>query len=277
MDFGILDVMPQKGFVGIFVVIALVIVVLAAVFLGRNWFSPNSHLTSGKPVQNSPTPQAKPQTKTNSYLGVLCQSNPNPKFTHDFSDFSLIQKVTPPSLIASKFQDRAFLWIDTAKTIKVPIYAPVDADLIRGVYKISQTVETIDYDLHFQVSCEVWFFINHVKDPVNKIKKLFPSTPASSANSAGSTTTSDNITQISPPIHFSAGELIGYTTGTAQAHNFDFAVFDLNHTNSLIGGEGSNDSRFKNFICPFDVLPESLKSEYYKKLDSSLISESNCK
>lgn len=273
----------QKGFAGIFVVIVLVIGLLVAVFLGKNWFNPSSHLLreasipSGNMVQTQSTPtgrltqtEAALPTKTNTYLGIPCTSNPSPKFTHDFTEVDKILKVTPPSLIASKLQDRAFLWIDQSKTTKVPIYTPVDADLFNGVYKISQTVETIDYDLHFQVSCEVWFFINHVSDPVDKIKKFFPKTPAAD-------TTSENYTKFSPPLHFQAGEIIGYTTGTARAHNFDFAVFDLNHTNTLIGEGGSSDSRFKNFVCPFDVLPENIKSDYYKKLDHSLISESNCK
>lgn len=273
--------MKQKGFAPIIFLLAIVGVgILGGVYFFKfrnnsnnsqpSLSNPSSYPTSEKPVQNSPTTQAKLQTKTNPYLGIPCVSNPNPKFTHDFTEVDKILKVTPNSMIASKLQDRVFLWIDESKTNKVPIYAPVDSDLFNGVYKISQTIETIDYDLHFQVSCEVWFFINHVSDPVDKLKKFFPKTPADN-------TTSENYTKFSPPLHFNAGELIGYTTGTAQAHNFDFAVFDLNHTNTLIGGGGSNDARFKNFICPFDVLPENLKSEYYKKLDPSLIPESNCK
>ena len=211
------------------------------------------------------------QTKTNSYLGIPCHNNPNPKFTHDLTEADKILKITPNSLIASKLQDRAFLWIDTAKAAKVPIYAPVDTDLVRGVYKmrITQGQETVDYDLHFQVSCEVWFFINHISDPEDKIKKFFPKTPATN-------TSLENYTKFFPLLHFTAGELIGYTTGTVQAHNFDFAVFDLNHSNNLIGGGGSEDQRFKNFICPFDFLPNNLKSIYYQKLIPDLIPESNC-
>lgn len=272
--------MPQKGFGSIFVLVALVAVVLVAFLLFKQGFNLNSHMSSGKldDQQQSQVAQTTPtsQTKTNSYLGVPCPSNPKPQFTHDVTEVDKILKVTPPSLVASKSQDRAFLWIDTSKTDKMPIYAPVDADLVRGVYKISKTVETIDYDLHFQVSCEIWFYVNHISDPVDKIKKFFPSTPAS-LNTSGSSTTSDNFTQISPPLHFSAGDLIGYTKGTAQAHNFDFAVFDLNHDNKLVGQGGSNDPRFKNFICPFDLFQENLKNSYYQKLDPSLISESNCK
>lgn len=258
--------MSQKGFTPIVILIALTAVVLAVFFLAKGKFNSSSPMTNREIVQNTPIPQ----TKTNPYLGVPCESNPNPKFTHDLTQIDKIIKITPNSLIASKLQDRAFLWIDTTKATKVPIYAPVDADLINGVYKISRTVANIDYDLHFQVSCEVWFFINHISDPVDKIKKFFPKTPAAN-------TTSENYTKFSPFLHFIAGELLGYATGTAEAHNFDFAVFDLNHSNNLIGGGGSTDQRFKNFICPFDLFPQELKSKYYQKLDPQLIPESNCK
>lgn len=217
---------------------------------------------------NNPPDCPAPQTKINSYLGVPCVSNPSPKFTHDLTETDKIFKVTPNSLIASKNQDRVFLWINKNLTDRVPIYAPVEADLVRGVYKISKSVATIDYDLHFQVSCEVWFFINHVSNPVEKIKSLFPSQPVSSTN---------NLTWVKPPLHFKAGELIGDTTGTAQAHNFDFAVFDLNHKNDLVGSGASNDPRFKNFVCPFNFFPPDLKSQYYQKLEAQLVSESNCR
>ena len=219
-----------------------------------------NHLSNTSPIQTS-------FTKTNSYLGTPCEPNHNLKFPNDITDSGKILKITPTSLIASKMQDRAWLWIDTSKTNKVPIYSPVDADLVRGVYKISKSINTIDYDLHFQVSCEVWFYINHISDPVEKIKTVFPDKPANNTSI---------LTQINPPIHFKAGDLIGYTTGTYQAHNFDFAVFDLNHTNNLIGDAQNLDPRFKNFICPFDVFPSNLKDIYYKKLDPQLISESNC-
>lgn len=226
-------------------------------------YQPIANITNQSTELNTITSQ----TKINSYLGVPCISNQYPKFTHDLTESDNILKITPNSLVANKSQDRAFLWIDTAKMDKVPIYAPVDADLVGGVYKISKNIDTIDYDLHFQVSCEVWFFINHISAPIEKIKSLFPDKPTTSTN---------NLTSVNPLMHFKAGELIGYTTGTAQAHNFDFAVFDLNHTNMFIGQGGSTDLRFKNFICPFDLFPEELKSRYYQKLEPQLVPESNC-
>lgn len=253
----------------IFIFMAYQILVLHHIFglhpTGQQGTSQNDQRNNCQPGNPNNGPDCP---KTNVYLGVPCINNPNPKFSHDLTQADKIIKVTPPSLVAGKNQDRAFLWIDTNKTSKVPVYAPVDADLVSGVYKISKTIDTVDYDLHFQVSCEVWFYVNHVSAPIDEIKSRLPSQPETSTN---------NLTSFNPPIHFKAGELIGHTTGTFQAHNFDFAVFDLNHTNILTGQGGSSDSRFKNFICPFDLFPGSLKISYYKKLDPGLISESNCK
>lgn len=259
----------RKGLAPILVILILAV---GAVFLiklsglVKRPIGQNDNSQPPKPNQSQPV-TASSQARTNPYLGVPCVSDPNPKFTHDLTEAEKIAKVTPTSLVAAKSQDRSFLWIDMSKTDKVPIFAPVDADLVRGVYKISKTVDTIDYDLHFQVSCEVWFFINHISEPIDKIKSQFGDKPANATN---------NLTSVNPPMQFKAGELIGYTTGTAQAHNFDFAVFDLNHANKLVGELSSTDSRFENFICPFDLFPGNLKNEYYKKLDLALISESNC-
>ncbi len=255
--------------------IIILAIIIATVVAGGLFYIKYSQDRSKTNSQNTQPPKILEipfVPKTNAYLGTPCQSNPSLKFPHDLTDVSLIAKITPPSLIASKVQDRAWLWIDQSKVTKVPIYAPVDADLVRGIYKakINEGKETIDYDFHFLVSCEVWFFINHISDPVDKAKKLFPNNPVTSGNTA------ENFTQISPPIHFSAGDLIGYTVGTALAHSFDFAVFDLKNTNKLVGELKTNDTRFNNFICPFDVFPANIKKSYYQKLIPDLIPESNC-
>lgn len=261
----------QNGFAPILILI-VVIAIVAACGLMYIKYSQDRSKTTSQNTQPPKTFQIPFVQKTNPYLGTPCQSNPSLNFPHDLTDSSLLAKITPPSLIASKVQDRAWLWIDQSKASKIPIYAPVDADLVRGIYKskVNEGRETTDYDFHFQVSCEVWFFINHVSEPIDKIKKLFPNTPVTSGNTA------ENFTQIAPPIHFSAGDIIGYTVGTALAHSFDFAVFDLNIQNKLVGELKTNDTRFYNFICPFDVFPKDIKSSYYQRLIPDLIPESNC-
>lgn len=203
----------------------------------------------------------------NSYLGVSCKSNPNIQFTHDFTENEKIKMVEPTIITPGNSRHRAWLDIDTSKSNRVAIYAPVDSELVNGVYKNARGA--LDYDLHFQVSCEIWYLINHVTEPVEKIKNAFPTIPQTD-------------TRLGPPfkqsIKVKAGELLGYSTGTPLARNFDFGVFDLNHVNvGLPADEGSNYGKEKNFICPFDLLPEQIKKSYYSKIITSEKPYSNCK
>lgn len=202
--------------------------------------------------------------ETNPYFGVPCVSNSKVQFTHDFTDVDKISSVEPTIITPGNSRHRAWLNI---RSDKVPIFAPVDSELISGVYKNARGA--LDYDLHFQVSCEIWYLINHVIDPVGKIENVFPKTPQ--------TDTRTN-PPFKEPIKVMAGELLGYTTGTPVAHNFDFGVFDLNHSNDgLPGDEGSKYGKEANFICPFDVLPDELRKKYYSKIIVSEKPYTNCK
>lgn len=103
---------------------------------------------------------------------------------------------------------------------------------------------------------------------MEKIKKAFPAIPQTD------TKTGD---PFQTPIKFKAGELLGYTSGTPTAHNFDFAVFDLNHINEGLPADyGINYGLEKNFICPFDVLPEEIKKSYCLKINFQEKPYSNC-
>lgn len=192
---------------------------------------------------------------TNAYLGTPCSGTNQPAFSHDLTDSSKINKVTPPFINGGNIQDRAFLWINPAGK-KVPIYAPADAELVEGIYKNAK--DNLDYDLWFQINCTWWFFINHISDPIDQIKQALPAEPASSTR---------NRNKISPHIQFKAGDLIGYTTGTNQAHNFDFGVFNLDQKNDLSGFSG--DVREYNFICSIGVFAADLSASYKTKIEST--------
>lgn len=207
------------------------------------------------------------QSKTNPYLNVPCESNSKVSFPHDFAEVDKILSVEPTIITPGNSRHRAWLNINRSKAQRIAVYAPVDSDLVGGVYKNARGA--LDYDLHFQVSCEIWYLINHVTDPVDKIKGVFPTTPQTDTRING---------PLKQFVKVKAGELIGYTTGTPTAHNFDFGVFDLNNVNEgLPADEGSNYGKEKNFICPFDVLPTELKTAYYSKIISSEKPFTNCK
>jgi len=104
---------------------------------------------------------------------------------------------------------------------------------------------------------QVWYLVNHITDPVDKIRQALPTTPATDTKAPP---------QISPPIHFSAGELIGYTSGTSQAHNWDFGVFDVNHANQFVNQarfEKDKYGKVQTAVCPFDLFPAAQKAVYY--------------
>lgn len=209
------------------------------------------------------TSQKQAEESRNPYHGTPCISNPKVNFPHDFTDVSLIKSVEPTIITPGNSRHRAWLNITFGK---VPVYAPVDSELVNGVYKDARGA--IDYDLHFQVSCEIWYLINHITEPTDKVKALFPAVPQ---------TDTRNGPAFKNPVKFKAGELLGYTTGTPIARNFDFGVFDLNHVNQgLPADEGSSYGKEKNFICPFDVLPKSVSNKYYSKIIASEKPFTNC-
>lgn len=251
--------MTQKG--SIFLSIIIVLAVLVGVFI----FFKREHSDQSRPSQTFVKKESLIVKKSskNPYLGVPCESRPQVSFTNDFTESDKIASVEPTIVTPGNSRHRAWLNI---KEGKVPVYAPVDAELVNGVYKSARGAT--DYDLHFQVSCEIWFLINHVTEPVEKIKVLFPEIPQTDTKIG---------LPFSVTIKIKAGELLGYTTGTPLARNFDFGVFDLNHVNPDLPSDGdSNYGKEKNFICPFDVLPSAIKDAYYKKIISSEKPFTNC-
>ncbi len=288
------DKIFQKGFVNIIVIIGITIFIGVAVYfvVSQRVFSPTpvplptpvpspSLAGSGSPAPspsatpatpsippqakttNSPVPSPsnndnnspKSTTLTSPLFGVPCKNDPKPVFTHDLTDPGLIDHVQIYGLGETTPRFRSFLWINTAKTTKVPVYAPIDSDLVAGVYKSARGAT--DFDIHLMVSCQVWYLVNHITDPVDKIRQAINTNPA--------TTTAD-IPKISPPIHFVAGELLGYTTGTPLAHNWDFGVFDLNHSNQFVNQARYDQEKYgviQTALCPFDVFPDAQKAVYY--------------
>ncbi len=230
--------------------------------LSKSIPQPNS---SSSLQRESPLSEKILPVMQNPFWNVPCKSNPQVQFTHDFTEVRKISSVQPSIITPGNSRHRAWLNIEGGQ--RVAVYAPVDSELVSGVYKSARGA--LDYDLHFQVSCEIWYLINHITEPVEKIKNVFPSTPQLDTRDPP---------RVNPPIQFKAGELLGYTTGTPLARNFDFGVFDLNHVNDQSPADGAFlYGKEKNFICPFDVLPKDLKLTYYSKIVSSERNATNCK
>ena len=119
------------------------------------------------------------------------------------------------------------------------------------------------------VGCGVTIVFDHVTEPIEKIRKLFPDIPRNDSRT-------DFFNSI---LEMEAGELVGYTTGTVNAHNWNFAVYNSSEKNYLFEtGEFAQYPKYFTQVCPFKYYNESA-AELYKELfvlsDKDIVVEKN--
>ena len=197
----------------------------------------------------TPEPPKPPQPKYPENFfnpDIECTSNPDVKFTNIVvrpEDLDLI--VPLGSVTHEEITTHTYLFVGN----KTPnIYVPVDSVLTDVTYG------GIDYGLTFQASCEFIYTFGHITDPVQIIK-----------DSAGQASASNFSTK--PLIQFKAGDLIGQTGGTQQAHGFDLGAYHKNQANYYVNNERYKKGSFKfyNAVCPYDYFDSQTKSAYYNK------------
>ena len=219
--------------------------------------------------QAAPTPTASPTTqiRIDEDGPSGCVSDPNPRLTALITDLSKIDFIDPtPVLSGNWLKNRSYLAIgrDTGgQAYDVPIYAPADSTLVGVTYYLQPMqdaqgawVDVPQYDLQFQVSCEVTYGFDHVERLADDLAALAPAEPARSTRDA----------QIRVELELKAGDLIGYTTGTILAHTWDFIL-----NNSTKRNRFANQERYEGVgdlgglltgDCPFDYYDEELRSQY---------------
>lgn len=178
-----------------------------------------------------------------------CTGNPSPVFTHDITDMSKVQYIVPPPTMGAgpSLKPHSYIGTDHAR---VPVYAPTDMTVQDGAYSVGGP-----YMFDFKVSCEVTVRFGHMTDPVDALKKLLPSEPAT-----------DSRTNELSPIHFKAGELVGYTTGTDRAGNWDYGVYNTSVTNRYANDPNwGGSATYTTAVCPFDYFTADLKAAYASK------------
>lgn len=218
----------------------------------------------------TPTPFFTPTPSTTSAPQVSCKSNPSPVFTSHITDISKINYVVPPPTIGAgpSLKTHGYIGTDHAR---VPVYAPVDMILNTGAH-----FEGGPYWLGFEVSCEVTLRFGHMTEPIQAVRDIFPATPAPANDSRDQ--------QIKNKIYFKAGDLIGYTTGTSAAGNWDMGIYNSTTNNKYKGDPTwGNSWVYTTAICPFDYFEPSLKLVYTSKFSSQAMAgnlrdgESFCK
>lgn len=209
---------------------------------------------SPSPEESKPTPSpvAVPSPSPSPTPKAGCQSNANPTFTHHITDTSKISSVVvPPRFISGDLKTHSYI---NTNHQRVPVYAPADLTLKRGVY-LQHANGDLDYGLDSEVTCEIMIRFGHITDPVQSIKDAFGPTPRN-----------DSITQNITPITFSAGDLLAYTTGTTAAGNWDFGAYNSTTKNRYAENPTySKSTIWSTAVCPYDFFTSGLKSVYTAK------------
>jgi len=185
-----------------------------------------------------------------------CTSNPDPVFTHPFTDLSKIASIGPLGTMTGGSPGRSYIQINDALTKEVPVYMPIDATLERLVYARRGGENTPgEYGLQFRVSCEVTFMLDHIDRVTEDIQKLAPEEPALVSN--GGTY---------PLVEMKAGTLLGYSDGTPQAKTWDFFVLNSAKPAKYINPKRWTWDQAITAVCPYDYYTEELKEKHYNLL-----------
>ena len=163
----------------------------------------------------------------------------------------------PPTMGAGpSLKPHSYIGTDHAR---VPVYAPADMTLETGAY-----FEGGPYGLDFRVSCEVTLRFGHITEPVDEIRAVFPATPAPANDSRSQ--------QITRKVSFKAGELVGYTTGTSAAGNWDYGVYNSTVRNRYADDPAWNNSTtYTTAVCPFDYFSAAMRAAYVAKFNSAAL------
>ena len=155
----------------------------------------------------------------------------------------------------------AYVWVKEPYT-KIPLHAPADG-VLTAIRHLTATkfFPSDDFQLVFNLSttCGDYWRFNHVTDPRADIRAAYSYGDKCSScfdDNGNPTARYEEYEKPGTAIKVKAGELIGYTSGTPSAHNFDFAIQISDKT-----------------VCPMSVLAEPHKSSLLAMLGptSSLV------
>ena len=178
--------------------------------------------------------------------GDGCGANSAQSFTASPFKSSDISMITN----GNETNDARFAYVSVkAPFTKIPLYAPADG-VLTAIRHLTATkfFPSDDFQLVFNLSttCSDYWRFNHVTDPRADIRAAYSYGDKCSScfdDNGNPTARYEEYEKPGTAIKVKAGELIGYTSGTPTAHNFDFVIQISEKT-----------------VCPMSVLAEPHKS-----------------
>ncbi len=220
---------------------------------------------SSPPPSSASVSPKSPAVRRSPIWGIPCVSNPKPVLTSGFTPLPHIRNIIPPGAAAGEeIKGHSYVDIDLTKGESIPLYAPADMELVEGAYYYEPPTFKVPttYTFHFQVSCEAIFMLDHVTDPVDKIKKLFSLTPQNGTRHI----------RLAKPFPLKKGELIGYTKGggnqQANINRFDLGFYLTTNRNQFVNlarYERSRNWKSIHAVCAYEYFSPELREAYRKK------------
>jgi len=195
------------------------------------------------------------------FLNTSCSEGSDGNFTAKITDLETTHSILPAGGAAGhEIKPHAYFLIEGDRAA---VYAPIDMQLAQGSYYKEPENFLADntYILHFAVGCDFAIYVDHITDPVDRIKEVLNTEPREDTRMEEF---------LDEPVEFKAGDLIGYTIGAGPGENFvrlwDFGYYSAAVTNEYVNQERRNRSyswKQMHAVCAFDYFPEPLKSEYF--------------
>ena len=224
--------MPQRGVALLPLIIILALILGAGIFFWKPAVGPQ--------VSKMSEPEKE-------RISDHCDSF---KFSHEFTDLKTISSIIPPVFRNSKGIMPTMLINIKGK---VPLYMPTSGKLVQGSYHNEQGVTFYMWEV--EAGCGITIVFDHVTDPVEKIKNLFPNAPRNDSRTD----------PFGVPLEMVGGELVGYTTGSVNAHNLNFAVYSSSEKNYLFEkGEFNDRPKYYTQVCPLKYYDKPVKEAYEK-------------
>jgi len=167
---------------------------------------------------------------------------------------------------------------DRALTVPATIMAPTGGRLIQVAETIRWRANQVinqDYDLLLAPCDEVRVFIAHVAKPVPKLAAAIEAADRSqcSDHEEGTLGSRNRFCVLSTDVGFTAGELIGTSSGERSVGAFDLGIYDtrvepLKYVNPSRYRPKADKIDSLHRACPLDYFVEPLRSQLYAKLGS---------
>ncbi len=244
------------------IVLIIVVVIGVVGFAGWQVFRADKNKDV---AENSQQTELNPSD--NSQKQAECAETGPGLFTKDITELSAISLIQNPIRVIGGNNIKTHSFVEV--TQKSPIYAPMDSTLTGGAnyYETmgENPVTKVQYLLSFSNGCDINYWLDHLVDVPDNIKKAFPPKPQNDTRSA-------KVKQVK----VKAGDLVGYSNQSGTAR-FDFGVLDLDGPETVL----TTDSRFKDneivktsdkyrhAVCPYQFYDATKIKQYVSLFDTS--------